>query len=768
MTIQTKVLGAVGVLLLAGLALWAVSDSWSAVPVAGTGTPSPGTVVSADLPNDSAPGQLADAAQRSPAPPAVAAPDETGLLVHAVYGDDRSPAAGLVLIVSPVDEDARLHARRARTDEQGNARFDGLAAGRVRVQDNHLAGGMAAEIQPGKLTEIEFVLRPGIDVTGLVVDRDGLPVPGAEVFFAHSASSGTDAEHAATTDLAGRFALRCCGNPLLVGARALGHAPSRLKPLFDEKGIQKFDVRIELPGPGGAVEGIVVGPGGSPVAGAIVRIGKGRVDLVLTTSSGAPPLPAQVRTDRDGHFRAVGLVEGEHAVVVRAPSLAPWHGTCHVAANGIAALSVMLGKGVTLSGTVHDSEGLPVPQASVTVGTEGDVAFYRTRSAADGAFRLTGLPVVEFDLAAVHEKSGKATRRLRGSAGETLPCDVQLSLGLALRGRLLFESGDVAQGRVSASAEAGNGEPRGQAGAKVDAEGRFLIGNCPDGRLLTVRVEGGKLVTARQHRVDPRAGELVVRVKKKVPLPPESARITGTLVRADGKPAASIMVNADVLGSGGLATTDENGHFAIGPIVPGMVRFSVDLDELPLFRSERELAADATWDLGTLRLVGGTILVRYIGQTQSVQLRLYDPQGVWVTNIEPATPPFRSRSVVPGRYQLSVSGPEIAAMTLPVEVRENEATTVDVRPQRGLAQKIEFRSAAGWQNVPWLSVTITSASGLWLQATASIGETDPPTLSCRLVPGSYTVTAKAEGVSGRAEFTVAEDADAATVRVTVQ
>jgi RNA polymerase sigma factor (sigma-70 family) len=765
MTIQTKLLTAVGILLLAGLALWAVSDSWSAVPAGPDRSLPAASASSVDLPNNRAVAQPADVVQRSPVVPAVAVPDKTALLVHAVYGNDRSPATDLLLLVRRDEHDTWFEARRARTDAQGNARFEGLAAGRVRVLDGHLSSGIRADIKTGEVTETEFALRPGIDITGIVVDREGLPVPGAEVYLAFAGSTGTEAQHATTADTGGRFTLRCCGNPIMVVARAHGHAPSMPQFLFDEKGTRRFEVRIELSGPGGAVEGTVVGPDGGPVADAAVRIGAGRIDLVLSYN-GAPPLPAQVRTDREGHYRAVGLPEGEQPVVVRAAGLAPWTGTCQVAANVVTALPVALGAGVTVKGTVRASDGAPVPKASVTVGNEGDLAFYRTRSGADGAFLVEGLRPGEFQLAAVDEELGKASINLRGSAGETVPCEVRLSLGIVLRGRLLTENDEVvANGSVYATAEAGNGAARWETGTSVDADGRFAIDNCPDGRLLGIEARGEGVTNLRLQRVDPRAGELVLRAKKTKPLPPPSARIAGTLVLADGKPAAGIMVHVKTTGGGFLYITDENGHFEFGPLVPGMARVDVDADKLPLFRSERELAADATWDLGTVRLVGGTILARFDGKVEGLRMLLCDLQGEWVTNIDAGTVPFRSRPMVTGSYQLLVSSPEIAAMTLPAEVRENEESVVDVRPQRGVAQKIEFTSAGGWQNAAWLDVAILRGSDLILRTTVTTGSETSPTLACRLVPGSYTVTAKGEGVAGRAEFTVVEGAAEAIVRV---
>ncbi|HLQ38076.1 MAG TPA: sigma-70 family RNA polymerase sigma factor, partial [Planctomycetota bacterium] len=682
MTTKAKALCAVGMLLLGGVAWWAMVRPSSSPTGSPTASP-PLAALNADLADGRPPSQRSDLERRDLVAP-IPSPGETTLLVHAVYGDDHSPAADLLLIVGREGEDSRIGPRRLLTDAQGNARFEGLAAGRVVVRSNHLVGARYAEVRSCEVTEIEFVLS-GVDITGVVVDQDGAPVPGAEVYLAAAMGSATDAERASTTGADGRFTLRCCTNaPRLVGARALGRAPSKMLSLYGfQEPNKKFDVRIELPGPGGAVEGIVIGPDKSPLADAVVRIGKGRPCMIFAGPNGAPALPAQVRTDHDGHYRAVGLAEGEHPVVVRAAGLAPWTGTCQVAAGVITTLSVTLGAGVNLAGTVHDSDGTPVSQASVTVGDNGDLTYYCTLSATDGSFHMQGLPA-EFDLTAAHEKLGKTSIKLRSVAGESLQCDLQLTFGLVLRARLLTESGEVVpDGRVSAWAEAGNGEARWSAGAGVDSEGRLVINNCPDDRLLTIHASGQGIEVLWQKRVDPHAGELLLRAKKMKPLPPPSARIIGTLVLADGKPAAGIEVVANGRGN---TLTDDRGHFDFGLIVPGTVRFDVDLDAYPVFRKERDLVANETWDLGTVRLAGGRIVVRFAGKAEGLLLVLADEHRMWgwTAQVDAGSSPFRSRPTLPGRYQLRVSGSEVAAMTVPVEVRENEETVVDMRLQRGV------------------------------------------------------------------------------------
>jgi hypothetical protein len=64
-----------------------------------------------------------------------------------------------------------------------------------------------------------------------------------------------------------------------------------------------------------------------------------------------PPLPAQVRTDAAGHFRAIGVPAGTQPVQVRTATLAPWR--WHLRSRGrpqTVAVRVVLAAGVTCFG----------------------------------------------------------------------------------------------------------------------------------------------------------------------------------------------------------------------------------------------------------------------------------------------------------------------------------------------------------------------------------------------------------------------------------
>ncbi len=81
---------------------------------------------------------------------------------------------------------------------QGIARFEDLAEGRFTVANaRNNRSFTRADVVAGADTDVELALPTGILVTGIVVDRFGLPVPAAEVILS-GLGSAEDPELVAT------------------------------------------------------------------------------------------------------------------------------------------------------------------------------------------------------------------------------------------------------------------------------------------------------------------------------------------------------------------------------------------------------------------------------------------------------------------------------------------------------------------------------------------------------------------------------------------
>ena len=480
---RAKLTAIVALVALTALGLWA-SGLWLPTPSAPPGGPAahPQPVpMAADTGSDRLD---AGAVVRSAVPGARSeAGSDTGAVALRVRIDeDRAPVADLLVFAGRSGADSRFGQRRARTDKGGTARFEGLPPGRWKIGNaRNTSVESVVEVTAGSVTDVILELPAGTRLVGVVVDPYDVPVPDARVYLKHAFD--IDAEHAATTEWDGRFTLRACPRTVYIGARAAGYAPSRMQLVQQGSGTK--ELRIVLPGPGGIVEGIVRGPGGEPVADALVLVGEGLPNRNPVRGPGAPTMPAQARTGADGQFRAVGLTAGDHLLRVRAARAAPWAGSCQVYPHATTTVQVTLADGLTCCGVVVDATDQPLAGTWVEAGHRDEFAYYRTRSAADGSFLLEGLPPGGIEVRASND-DGEASLVVRGASGETVACKLQIDLGTRLEGQLVSVDGvDYVSVRVSASAVPAEGRPAWHAIDRVGTDGRFVVSKCPPGRLLT-------------------------------------------------------------------------------------------------------------------------------------------------------------------------------------------------------------------------------------------------------------------------------------------
>ena len=758
MTTKTKIVAALAsVLVLAvGWIAWPRSHTPGNVPPntpGGAGN----TVAQGDLEPARGAGTAADAPAREAIDaPKVAAATTGSLLVRAEYADEPKIAAGRTIIVAPPGADFRVGTRRAVTDAEGIARFDDLPPGTVRVETPLITVDASwAEIVPGTSTECTLQLRGGMTVTGTVVDAGGVPVGSAIVEAAHPGMQGSDAAPIAVTATDGTFTIRECLVYCLVGARAEGHAASNLYWLEGKRGSTEH-VRIELRPNGSAVGGIVLGPTGEPVADAVVRVGDGPTDALLSGPHGAPPLPAQVRTDAAGHFRAIGVPAGTQPVQVRTATLAPWRGTCEVAAGQTVAVRVVLAAGVTCSGIVRGEGGEPAPDASVSVGDTSDFLRLRTRSGPDGTFTLTGVPVGEFDVAAKLDRVGKATARLRGQPGETVRCELQLSNGLALRARVLDAAGAPIS-RVHVRVEAEGEGPRWTSDAFSGDDGAFVIADCPSGRTLALLASKRDHVTLQRRAVQPGGPELELRLQRDTA---PKARITGRLLRPDGSPATGEEVGAirSETRSGAqlevAATVRDDGTFVI-EAPAGEWNGRVLLKGHPEIRFTTKLEAGGSFDAGVLQLtIGGTLIVKVDGYAPKTDFySVLDTREQRVTSLWDPSGTLQSL-IAPGDYLLLAQAEGFLPQVLPFTIRSGSETVVTVTRQPGVRQCIEFELPPGADrpSYVWFQVRRGATLAAWLSASSKAGALFRREVW--LAPGTYTLATKNCEPQTTATFTV--------------
>jgi len=762
MTIKTKITVAAAAMLLTVLTLWSLGDPTPARPPVpdGHNTPPPSTAHNLDGHQPT----IADPTRRV----AVVAdtpellPTTGTLIVKAIHADDSAPVPGLVVLARRPGADRRFNSHRTRTDEQGIARIEGLRPGSIHVTNTRNSNAsVRANITAGEEVYAELVLTTGVTISGIVVDRFDLPVPGAEVCLA-GAGSLEDAELATISDGDGRFELRGCPLMGFVGARAAGHRSSELQFVRMAKGSVR-ELRLVLPAPGGSVAGTVTGPTGAPVPNAVVTVGARAWSRLDTTPDGA--LRAVVRTDAEGRFRAVGLSVGEHPVRVRAVRLAPWTGACHVAAGVETPCNVTLGPAMSCTGVVVDAEGAPVAQATVEIGDWEDLEHYRTKSAADGSFRLDGLPPRTLEVTARHRVFGNGRVEIHGGPGETVRCQLRVEAGLVIRGRVRTEANEpISNATVNATLNATTVNELWGRSTSSGADGRFAIPNCPESGQPTLTVYALGFRPVVLDPADPRRGDLEIRMTRALE---RDAHLVGTVLAANGTAVPEARVVArERGGAGAQVAADDSGKFAIGAIQAGTWRLQIRVPDQPTtWTGWHEVGAGATVDLGEIRLPeAGTVLVRLRGAdgrhpyVSACDASLADWTGFTGKGDE-----RHSEPLAPGPHCVSVSGDGVASQLVRVDVRAGERREVVIDLQTGHRQSFEIvaPSRLTEQHIRILR------NGELVTGSSIVGRAlDQPDRPYRrvLAPGNYTITVHGDGMSGERRFTVS-DGDNEVVQV---
>lgn len=699
-----------------------------------------------------APGPTSDTTRRegSSAPGARGRGD---LVVRLLYGDDRSPAADVLVTAFRKHETPRnssapsVDSKRCRTDAAGIARFPSMRAGRTGLIADRGHWYEKAYVLAGKETEVEFVMPVGVTVRGVVVSALGVPVAGAQVDLESTAVT--------TTDGNGRFSLRGVAGHYSIGARALGHGPSKAQQLLAHDGTA--EVRLELGAVGGVVEGLVVDPDGKALAD--VRVDIGRYEGSRSWVGDAPPRPARARTDVEGRFSAIGIPPGEQRLTARAPGCIPWSGTCVVNADAPAVVHITFTRGNTLRGTLRDAEGHPC--GDVYIETRAGEFDWDEVVAPDGTFEVTGLPDGEVVVKVDAESKGEVSARVQMLPGGAVTrCDLTLVCGFVARGKVRDEAGrGIARANVRWRTPS---NPMGY--TFTDDGGAFAIANTPEGK-LTLTVDGAEIDDAHFEDLDARAGELDLRVKRRAA---RTAYIAGLVLDAEGRPAVA---RAWASGGGSRdiveANTNGAGFFEIGPVAAGEWQLVIETRTFPRVQfPRRSLEPSGRWDVGTVRLAaGGEVQVEVVeGLTEGVGFSIFDSQQRWFgMRVEHGK--GTSEPLPVGNYRLLISGKTRANRAIPFEIRGGETTKLAVRLLAGVRQQFVITLPTKLER-PQGSLRICRGGELEANAWARQEDGKPCTAEVLLEPGDYTVVAKFGELQGSAAFPVGE-AEGAPVRITV-
>jgi hypothetical protein len=347
-----------------------------------------------------------------------------GLIVES----GEQPVAGAEVLLLPIPAGALL---RTAADPKGRFEIPDLPPGSYRLIARH--GGYApavSTVAPApRAKEIDLgviTLTAGADLGGVVRDKEGHPVAGAEVTVESS-------------DPLLSLMARLAGEPLRRTTDATGGFT--FEDLQPGKAV---DLAVEKAGYSRAARHAVAVPPEEPVI--VILSAAVSVSGRVTDRSGKPVEQARIAlrtageaaehaatTGGDGSFRLKDVAPGRASISASAPGYGPAEVRgLTVSERGLTGVELVLAPEATVDGQVTGPDGAPVAGATVTVaGSAGTPATAATDG--DGHYRLAGLDPDTVRVTATHPELAPASRQADLKPGEN-EVDLAFEDGFAVSG----------------------------------------------------------------------------------------------------------------------------------------------------------------------------------------------------------------------------------------------------------------------------------------------------------------------------------------------
>lgn len=628
----------------------------------------------------------------------------------AAFSGASYPVAGVVLQVwsgrtqlPPLGAVPRL----ACTDAAGEATFAALEPGRWWVLD--LAGSdaepVAVELAAGQHVRVDLTRGAAEVVRGRVVDADGRPVAGAEVWtLRHGGRGVLDANglpeplflrerRVATTGSDGRFVAPLGSEEWILGARMAGHAPSRGRYPHDSS-----DLDLRLGRAPGVVAGRVLGPDGGPIADAWVSLVP-KDDQESRDSTGtlwSGPLCQLARSDAGGRFVAT-VAAGRYTISAMRDPFYPAGCEVEVAPSGRVDADLCLAAGVLVCGVVRHADGSPAAaKVAARPSADSGAHWIECDTRADGGFVLPWVPARTFcvtvQVAGLRE--AVATRTFERPEHGFLRADFDLPDGCVLRGRVQREDGTALAGWTVTATDA---RAR-TASTRTRDDGAFTLRQLSVGE-LRVRVWSPDAdEPAHELAGVDSYGELLVRVAADA-MP--RGEVEGRLLGSDGAPLSGTLLSLQR--SDGLSQRDRtcrtgpDGGFRFAALPDSSFELTVQGVAGAHRLASVELAHARQMPLGDIVLPGSaTLRVRITGAGGSPwrgsppTLTVTDASGGRVGVAWRWTPAAAQARVPAGRHGIVLSGVDLLAEEQVVDLADGETRDIVFTARLGRTRDLVF------------------------------------------------------------------------------
>jgi len=514
----------------------------------------------------------------------------------------RAAVAGVPLLLTLRGEGAVSDA--VTTDAKGAFKFDRVPQGQYAVVALHPAYQVeqtnidTADREPRVLNAT-----PLARVRGVVVDEEKKPVRGAIV--SRAALAQFEAMRSAVTNARGEFSLRIAAfaSPAMVDNNLLalktGHAG------------------------GGATAKVIAGDTttgvtivltrGVPVAFSVVDREKKPVEqasIVLTPWRNDPfarggSMTNRGMTDASGTLKT-RVAPGKFDIGVSGEGIVPKTLNAQAIDAKSSALTIVVERGVEISGRVVTSDGNGVADATVALQPSGS-GMQMATSDATGAFTFRNAPRGNATLQATLQRGSRVTSGKKEVSAPATSVVITMPRGGAISGRVIDEA--THSPVTSFQIAAGNRTARAMPAPFQADDGAFTVGDLAAGStdlevsakgyapaiVHGIEVEEGKTTSDVEVHLE-RGAVLKGRVTSSTGQPIEAASITLDRDFTRGAVGPPIQPNRDV--------TDANGNYSIDSVAPGTRRVTISKSGyIPAVKSVeavsgKEVTLDVSLDRG--------------------------------------------------------------------------------------------------------------------------------------------------------------------------
>ena len=759
--LAVKKLVTLAALLVAGLLLWRVQR-----------TEPLGTTIAAEPPAESPPEEKRAELEPHPEPAPEREPLAAGpalephqppaavsggrLVVHARWPDGTLAAGETVLATPP---SARHEETLSRiTDESGTARFDGLEAGPWYVR---LLRGRedSARLRDGSETDLTLQILDGVTVEGVVVDRQGEPVAGAEVWL--SERYRNNAGHTvAYSNARGAFTLGCVGPDHWIGARKRGFAPSTLRGVRGESG-ERLALELRLEQGGAPVTGRVLDTRGQPIPDAFVLLGEEwPASVRVDDGSFVPAAPPQrARTCEDGRFELATVALGPRPWQARARGFAPLAGSFEVLEGTPNELPLTLLPEARVVGRVRGPGDRPLAEVWIHTDAPERFASASDFSRLDGRFELPGLGG-RVSLVAEHAEHGRAECEFDLRPGETREWQVELRTSPRIAGQIFDAHGEALAGVIVVALLPDDHEQRVRSNVSA-ADGRFAITDLAERPYLVwVQPAQGwrEFPLLEVENVWPDGAPLELHV----PDDAERARITAEVVACDGTPVAGAELQVwhqERRIFRGFVSTAERGAVLAEGVPPGTVDLELRHPAHPWKHlGTYTLEPGADLDLGLLPFEpSGRLRVRISGlpdeRIAALSVTLIDAFNREAGVARLAAGELTAGPLAPGEHVLVLSADGLRQVRRPFRIEPGAEATFELALEPCATRDIVFTLPDGAPKPQWIGCSLFDAQGALIWGGHADCEREVPLARTSAPPGSYRLVAGTRGeLRGEAEL----------------